>query len=281
MQHFIKSIFLFVLYFLGMFCLLIFIHGTFAPDQVNPFKSSYGHLHSRLKEVKKIENVDILFLGSSHTYRAFDTRIFQKQGYFTFNLGSSAQTALQTKLLLKKYITKLNPKLVVFEVNPNTFSNEGIESALDVINNEQLDSALVKMVFTINHYKTYRNLIYAFAKDLFKLNVNYHQPVKIAENTYITGGYVERDLDFFKEPQNIQKITWKPNKKQLEAFNEIISFFKEQNIYYMLVSTPITQQYYNSLTNRSEFNDLMKNHGIYYDFNETLQLNDSLCFYDM
>ncbi|KAA6316287.1 hypothetical protein EZS27_033380, partial [termite gut metagenome] len=42
-----------------------------------------------------------------------------------------------------------------------------------------------------------------------------------------------------------------------------------------------TQQYYNSLTNRSEFNDLMKNHGIYYDFNETLQLNDSLCFYDM
>lgn len=53
-----------------------------------------GNSYTRLSEVEDIKNIDILFLGSSHTYRGFDTRIFSKYGYSTFNLGTTSQTPI-------------------------------------------------------------------------------------------------------------------------------------------------------------------------------------------
>jgi hypothetical protein len=38
-------------------------------------------MYSRLSEIKNYKDIDILFLGSSHTYRGFDTRIFLDSGY--------------------------------------------------------------------------------------------------------------------------------------------------------------------------------------------------------
>jgi hypothetical protein len=281
MKRFIKSIFLFGLIFIGIYCIGVFIHGTFMP-KANPFKSSYGHLNARLQEVKNFKNVDILFGGASRSYRGFDTRIFQEHGYYTFNLGSSSQTPLQTNLLLKRYSEALGPKLVILEVNPGIFSSDGVESALDVINNDKVDVELIKMVLTINHFKTYRNLIYALERDLFKINLNYHQPIKQGEDTYISGGYVERERErkLFNASGNIQKIKWEPNKKQLAAFDEIISSLKEQNIDYILVSAPSAYVDYNSYINRSDFTALMEIYGEYYDFNKIVDMDDSLHFYD-
>ena len=88
---------------------------------------------TRLNEVKNIKNIDILFLGSSHTYRGFDTRVFKKNGYNSFNLGSSSQSPIQTLTLTKRYLNQLNPKLIVYEVYPTTFTIDGIESSLDII----------------------------------------------------------------------------------------------------------------------------------------------------
>ena len=82
---------------------------------------------------RKIKNVDVLFLGSSHAYRGFDPRIFRKRGYSSFNLGSSAQTPSQTKVWLKRYLKHLNPKIVIYEVYPGTFSSDGIEASLDLV----------------------------------------------------------------------------------------------------------------------------------------------------
>ena len=92
---------------------------------------SYGHMYSRISEIKNQEDVDILFLGSSHAYRGFDTRIFLENGYKSFNLGSSAQTPTQTKVLVERYLGSLNPELVIYEVYPKTFTMDGVESSLD------------------------------------------------------------------------------------------------------------------------------------------------------
>ena len=50
-------------------------------SNINYRIGSSGHMYSRLLEVKSYGRVDLLFLGSSHTYRGFDTRIFSKYGY--------------------------------------------------------------------------------------------------------------------------------------------------------------------------------------------------------
>ena len=69
-----------------------------------------GHLNSRVKDIRNYHNVDILFLGSSHCYRTFDTRFYNANGYTCFNLGSSNQTPIQTYILLSQYLDSINPK---------------------------------------------------------------------------------------------------------------------------------------------------------------------------
>ena len=69
-----------------------YIMPPFMAKNVRSCVGCYGHLYSRVKDAEKIKNPDILFIGSSHSYRGFDTRVFQKHGIKAFNLGSSSQT---------------------------------------------------------------------------------------------------------------------------------------------------------------------------------------------
>jgi hypothetical protein len=122
MKKFLKSITIFSLSTIGIYILLIIVWGEIAPDilkkNMNYRIGSKGHMYSRIQELRETKNIDILFLGSSHSYRGFDTRIFSGNGYKSFNLGSSSQTHIQSNILLKRYIDQLIPKLVIYEVNP-------------------------------------------------------------------------------------------------------------------------------------------------------------------
>ena len=60
----------------------------------NTTMGNKGHLCSRIKDIRNYHDVDILFLGSSHSYRTFDTRTYEAAGYHCFNLGSSIQTPM-------------------------------------------------------------------------------------------------------------------------------------------------------------------------------------------
>ena len=79
---------------------------THVPD---PFRIAERSSRLRFNEVRLYENLDILFIGSSHAYRTFDPRFFNSMGLRTFNLGSTAQTPLNTYYLLKIYAKSLNP----------------------------------------------------------------------------------------------------------------------------------------------------------------------------
>jgi hypothetical protein len=136
-------------------------------------------MYTRISDLKKYKNVDILFLGSSRAYRVFDTRIYAKQGYYSFNLGSSSQTPIQTKLLMKRYLKQLNPKLIVYAVDPNAFS-DGVESAMDIIANDKNDRESLKMLAKINHLKVFNTLIYGYYKDyIHKINSSVSQNIVI------------------------------------------------------------------------------------------------------
>ena len=240
---------------------------------------AYGHAHSRLSEVKNYGEVDILILGSSLAYRGFDTRIFSENGYQTFNLGSTAQTPVQTKVLLNRYLDILNPELVVYEVYPFTFTIDGVESSLDIIANDKNDFNSLKMALEINKIKTYNTLIYGFTRDLLGLNKSFYEDAVKGNDQYVPGGFVEKEILFY-QPRKRDKREISFYDYQLASFSENVKMIKANNIEMILVFAPITRALYDSYTNINYFDSIMKGYSKYLNFNEIITLNDSLHFYD-
>jgi hypothetical protein len=283
MKKFARTLLLFVLFFMIFYPVMLFIWGYNMPSifmpNLNYRRGSYGHLYSRLKNVKSIKNVDVLILGSSHAYRGFDTRIFNANGISSFNLGSSAQTPTQTKVLLKRYLSYVNPKLIIYEVYPETFSNDGVESSLDIIANDKNDLYSIDMAFKLNHIKCYNTLIYGITMDVLNLNSSYVEPIYRNKDKYIPGGFVERDISFYKHIK-YQPQKWKFNEAQYGIFSDIVSTIKKTKIPLILVYAPISPSLYHSYTNNNVFDSIMNTYSDYYNFNDSIILNDSTDFYD-
>jgi len=282
-KEFIKSLFAFIPFAFGIYVVLVCLWGDWAPDflkkNLNYRVGSYGHMFTRIAEVKQTKDVDLLFLGSSHTYRGFDTRIFKQAGYNAFNLGSSSQTPIQTKILLERYLTTLNPDTVIYEVYPGTFSSDGVESSLDLIANDNNDLATLKMAFKINHIKTYNTLIYGFYRDIFNKNASFSEPTAKDGDQYVSGGYVEKNMSYYK-PATPVPNKWRLETQQLRIFEDILDLLKAKNIPVILVQAPVTASEYAAYANNDEVDKILSSYGVYYNFNGLPALNDSLHFYD-
>lgn len=236
-----------------------------------------GHTSTRLKEVKNTKHVDVLFLGSSHAYRGFDTRIFQNAGIKSFNLGSSAQTPLQTEYLLSQYLDSLKPKFVIYEVYPITFTIDGVESSIDIISNEEVNEDIIKMAFEHKSIKVYNTLLLSACEQL--LGIRMRKLKKSGSEKYVSGGYVQGEEKFFTGgPRKKKAIPFDP--EQFKAFENNINELKKRNINYILVQAPYPKTTYDSFTNLKGFDKKMNNYGKYYNFNECMKLNDSLHFAD-
>lgn len=285
MLHYLKQILFFTL-FVVVFCLsALFIWGNFIPtlpkQNLSYQLGGPGHTYTRLSELQEVNDLAILFLGSSHTYRGFDTRIYQKNGLNTFNLGTRAQTPIQTLVLLKRYLHQLKPKLIIYEVYPESFMFpfNGIESALDIISNTPNDALSIDMALKINHLTVYNTLLFSLIQEALKINKDYKEVLSQEKETYIKGGFVETQLSYCT-PTPLLKTTIKIPKSQHIAFKSCLTLIKSHNIPFVLVYAPISQSKYQQQININTFDSLMLTYGTYYNFNKRLQMNDSLHFYD-
>lgn len=284
MSKFLKNIFLFSIVVTFGYPLLIFLSGYLPiPQSLKPginYKiGSYGHMFTRLNEVKKLNSdIDILFLGSSHSYRGFDPRNFKDKK--TFNLGSSSQAPIETKVLLERYLDKINPKLVIYEVYPSTIIADGVESSLDLIANDKNDFKSLKMAIELKNIKTFNTLIYAGFADIFGVNKNFVEPTKKGNDSYINGGFVEKEIGYYKYADQTKK-EWKFKERQLKEFNDCLYLLKKKNVKTILVYVPITTRLYNSYTNNNYVDSIFNSYNLeYYNFNKLIQLDDSLNFSD-
>ena len=284
MTKFIKHIILFLFSAIMIYIiLLLFCTRIISVDSIFNIKYKVGNQHfytNTMNDITQYKNSQVLFLGSSHAYRGFDNRIFNQSDISSFNLGSSAQSPVQTLMLLNKYLDILNPEIVVYEICPRSLSSDGLESALEIISSEKIDLHVFKMAIDINNIKLYNTLLYAWYLEIFDLT-----PLVISKktlntkDTYISGGFVERRMKYYS-PVKIDNKDWEINDKQLNKFNGVVQLLKSKGISLIIVQSPVTDSEYNSFNHNKEFDSIMSAYSSYYNFNKIIHLNDSLHFYD-
>jgi hypothetical protein len=283
MRQFFRSIALFTPFAAAVYVLLVVLIGNFAAGlpgkNLKYRKGGIGFLYSRLHEIDTVKNVDILFLGSSHTYRGFDTRIFRRYGMRTLNLGSSAQSVLQTEVLLRRYLDRIRPAMIVWEISPASLISDGVESSLDIVSNDTNDLWSFAMAARQNHITVYNTLVYSVYLDVFRQNAAFTEGRRKVDDMYIDGGFVQKD------PQTYRIINRAPaevsiNPKQFTSFERCLSLIRESGSRLVMVQAPIARSLYDSYLRHEDFDVQIGAYGPYYNFNEILALHDSTDFYD-
>jgi len=242
---------------------------------------SPGFMHTRIREIKKSRNIDVLFIGSSETYRGFDVRIFRDSGYTCFNLGSSAQTPLQTELLLNRYVDSLNPGIIVFEASPASFMNDGVESELDLIANDKVDIGTLKNSFKLKNLKVYNTIFYALYRELTGRDKDFKEAQEAGTSKYIPGGFVERKMRKISPadliPEN--RIEFRPIGYQENAFRNIVELAKRKEKTLFIVQAPVCKVERERYSNYYAADSFFGVAGRYINFNN-LSFDDTVHFSD-
>ncbi len=271
-------------------------------SNVKYIPANYGHTDMRLYEADRLcfgKGPDMLFVGSSHCYRTFDTRMYDSVGYRSFNLGSSNQTPKQTYALLSRYLRYWNPDLVVIEVHPDIMENSGDESAVDIVSNTRIDAPVLDMALSQKSLRVFNTMCCSFVDRAL-----HHGTIPIGEKTimvntqsgdttvfvdfkYIDGGFVEVDSYCYK-PIPLKSKTIRINDDQLRQLGRCLQLLDNYNIPYLLIEVPSTRSRFHSYTNHKDFEKKIRSlvrHDTEYiilNNNQELmsQLDDTTCFFD-
>ena len=282
MEKFFKNIVVFTVAATAAYILMMTMAGWLMPpasrkNLVYTYGGN-GFENLRLREAKANKNIDILFIGSSRAYRSFDTRIFEDAGYNCFNLGSSNQTPVQSLAILEKHLPGILPKTVVMEVNPDIFSNDGIESAIDLVSNApSLPEMFAYSKCGINDIRIVNTLIFSMATKLAGREERFARPVK--GQKYIPGGFVQtQEKPYDKSAGNDYHCDIKS--RQLEALDKITRLMQRNNIRLWLVQSPVVPALYNSCGQNVYFDSLMTGKARYTNFNVQGKFTDTIHFSD-
>lgn len=262
-----------------IYVLCVCLCGAFASPifskNLNYRIGATGHMLTRIKEADTIHPVDILVLGSSHAYRSYDPRAFKKYNINLFNLGSSAQTPIQTEFLLKRYLDRLKPQVVIFDIYPLVFEIDGVESTLDLIANTPNDNEIFSLAANQKNIKIYNTLIYDLFRETTGLNDDISEPLEKNGDKYIQGGFVETTTQYKQ-----RRVIFIPRKysmsiPQVKSFDRILRFLQEKETAYIFVQSPMIKDFYLSFSNNKQMDSIFSTYGSYHNYNEIMDLDNS------
>lgn len=125
-----------------------------------------GHTRPRMAEFDRLvatrDTLDVLFVGSSLTYRGIDARVFERRGMDVFALGLSSQTPLNYGPILAASLPRVKPRTVVFEAAPDLFQSDGMEAFYAYAVNQPLGKRTLAMARSVRSVRAL-NLLAALA----------------------------------------------------------------------------------------------------------------------
>ena len=108
-----------------------------------------GTTWQSMRGFDKDKNWNVIVVGSSHAYRGYDPYIFIDRGYSCYNLGSSAQTPMNSYYIIKDLLNRENTGLLVLDVYEGTFNIDGLESTSDLVRNFPSQQAALGMAWSL------------------------------------------------------------------------------------------------------------------------------------
>ncbi|TXK33886.1 hypothetical protein FVR03_18170 [Pontibacter qinzhouensis] len=255
--------------------------------RLNP--AGTGSTMIRVQEAAQTGAVDFLFIGSSHAYRGFDPRVFAGAGYSSFNLGTTAQSPINSYYLLQEHLPHLRPKYLVMEVYWEVLQETGAEASIDLLSNAPLNRTMAEMAVAAKDVSIFNTLV-ASAIRRWQTPLRQITPThNEAEETYVAGGFVS--TNYTKQQTNLNKLKpteAKLNSEQLAYLEQIIQLARQHDAIPIFVIAPVTKELKATVQNYSSFKEellsLLKNHHApLLDFNNgeyDLNLSSKTDFYD-
>lgn len=192
-------------------------------------------------------SIDILFLGSSHAYSAFNPYLLEEEtGLNGYNFSTQQQPIWITYYYLKEALKYQQPKYVVLEVHMAIVGNQ--EYALEQVNRDAID----KMRISTNKINAINSSVEKEDRVYYYFNImKYHYRYKELNSSDFKTVFLNYSIDnkgytpldetdyifnknSIKYSDEIDKIY---DKNEL-YLNEIVKLTKENNIKLIFVKTP-------------------------------------------
>lgn len=263
------------------------------------------------------ENVDLFFVGASHTYRSFDPAVFDEElAVNSFNLGTSSQTYEGGYFLLKEAMKKNTPECVIIEITYSMLEDvyerqeladyllldymksgknkwDYVGSAFDAEDWAEVFIPCYRNRVLMHPYTALKNLLDKGRRGYFQYkDTQLLREGRLVE-AYEGKGFVYREECFGTENEIVvDSYPWdagKVNEEKAGWLRKITQLCREKDIDVLWVTTPISQAAIRTMGNYDEAHSyiakLAEQEKVeYYDFNyykeELLPKNDALYFYD-
>ena len=181
-------------------------------------------------------------------------------------MASSAQSPIQTEYLVNKYIDKIKPKIFIYIPNMVSFTSDGVEGWLFLVNNlEQYDARFLRETISSNNYYLYNALCF----NIIDHNLGKPKPVKSKTEYYLGSGCVGfttilGDTSYYASDYS-KKDSCKIPPKQKEAFDRMMKVLYEKKIPVVIAQTPIYQPFFKCYLNPNEIDDYFRSFpGVHY-----------------
>ena len=209
-------------------------------------------------DFKPEEKYDVLVYGSSHAYRGYDPRNFQKAGYSLFNAGTSSQSISGTYVIATNAIPPSSGKLVIIDIYDVVWGISDLENSNLLIQN-----------FPNNAVKTAAFTSHPDIRKFNQLVASWCTKSTLEETKakgYISNGYCTR-TDTVSLPWPAVDVIIEIEPRYLADFEKMIDLTLQSGSKLVLVShplPPIDKHANNHTLLKPHIEKAAKDHGISY-----------------
>lgn len=241
---------------------------------VRQVPNAYRYKHQWM--LQHADEVDMLFLGSSHIYAAVDPACVNVP---SFNLANSSQNFKYDYYLLQNYASRYKQlKTVVLPISYFSFFDAGYEESKEwwyAINYKIYMDCPYHSDFSKYNMELFHPSVYVGKLKSYLLNQNRILCDSLGRGTQYTLDTKEREWETISTINTVAIHTakdWSHISSNMEDLKKIISFCKSRSISLVLLTTPTWHAYYDRLDNKQ----LEKMYNLILE----IQATDDLPYYD-